>query len=76
MWSAVCFWRLSSKILLGAVPSPLIASGGAGEPEHLREALSDAGADAALAASIFHFAAHPVPETKRYLREHGVEVRL
>ena len=62
--------------VVGAVPTPVIASGGAGEPEHLREALTDAGADAALAASIFHFAAHPIPETKRYLREHGVEVRL
>ena len=60
----------------GAVSTPVIASGGAGEPEHLREALADAGADAALAASIFHFAAHPVPETKRYLRDHGVEVRM
>jgi imidazole glycerol-phosphate synthase subunit HisF len=58
-----------------AVPTPVIASGGAGEPEHLRQVLEDAGADAALAASIFHFAAHPVPEVKGYLREHGVEVR-
>jgi len=62
--------------VVGAVPTPVIASGGAGEPEHLRQALAEAGADAALAASIFHFAAHPVPATKRYLHEHGVEVRL
>ena len=55
---------------------PVIASGGAGTPEHLRLALTEGGADAALAASIFHFDAHPVPETKRYLRERGVEVRL
>jgi imidazole glycerol-phosphate synthase subunit HisF len=59
-----------------AVSVPVIASGGAGEPEHLRLALTDGGADAALAASIFHFDAHPVPETKRYLQAHGVEVRL
>jgi cyclase len=59
-----------------AVTIPVIASGGAGNPEHLRSVLSDAGADAALAASIFHFDAHPVPETKRYLHEHGVAVRL
>lgn len=59
-----------------AVTIPVIASGGAGNPEHLRSVLSDAGAAAALAASIFHFDAHPVPETKRYLHEHGVEVRL
>jgi len=38
--------------------------------------LTDGHADAALAASIFHFEAHPVPQTKRYLREHGVPVRL
>jgi imidazole glycerol-phosphate synthase subunit HisF len=54
----------------------VIASGGAGTPEHLRLALTEGGADAALAASIFHFDAHPLPETKRYLRERGVEVRL
>jgi cyclase len=59
-----------------AVTIPVIASGGAGNPEHLRSVLSDAGAAAALAASIFHFDAHPVPETKQYLHEHGVEVRL
>jgi cyclase len=59
-----------------AVDVPVIASGGAGKPEHLRRVLTDAGASAALAASIFHFDAHPVPETKRYLHEHGVEVRL
>ncbi|HUZ69833.1 MAG TPA: imidazole glycerol phosphate synthase subunit HisF [Candidatus Saccharimonadales bacterium] len=59
-----------------AVPVPVIASGGAGEPEHLRLALTDGRADAALAATIFHFGAYPVPETKRYLREHGLDVRL
>ena len=60
----------------GAVSVPVIASGGAGSPEHLRLALTDGRADAALAASIFHFDAYPVAETKRYLREHGVEVRM
>jgi cyclase len=59
-----------------AVPVPVIASGGAGEPEHLRAVLDEAGADAALAASIFHFDAHPIPETKRYLADAGLEVRL
>ena len=54
----------------------MIASGGAGEPEHLRAALSEGGADAALAASIFHDGIHPIAETKGYLRDHGVEVRL
>ncbi|HVC41123.1 MAG TPA: imidazole glycerol phosphate synthase subunit HisF [Candidatus Saccharimonadales bacterium] len=59
-----------------AVDIPVIASGGAGNPEHLRTVLTDSGAAAALAASIFHFDAHPVPETKRYLHDHGVDVRL
>jgi imidazole glycerol-phosphate synthase subunit HisF len=59
-----------------AVAVPVIASGGAGEPEHLREVLTDGRADAALAASIFHFDAFPVPQTKRYLRDAGVAVRL
>ncbi len=60
----------------GAVSVPVIASGGAGEPEHLRAVLDEGGADAALAASIFHFSDHPIPETKRYLAAAGVEVRL
>ncbi len=55
---------------------PVIASGGAGEPEHLRAVLGEGGADAALAASIFHDGIHSIPQTKAYLREHGVEVRL
>jgi imidazole glycerol-phosphate synthase subunit HisF len=60
----------------GAVPVPVIASGGAGEPEHLRAVLTEGGADAALAATIFHFDSHPIAATKRYLAEAGVEVRL
>jgi cyclase len=59
-----------------AVGVPVIASGGAGEPEHLRAALTEGGADAALAASIFHEGTHPIPLTKAYLRDHGVAVRL
>ena len=59
----------------GAVPVPLVASGGAGHPEHLRQAFA-AGADAALAASIFHYGDHPIPATKAYLHRHGVPVRL
>jgi imidazole glycerol-phosphate synthase subunit HisF len=59
-----------------AVPVPVIASGGAGHPEHLREVLVEGLADAALAASIFHFAAHPLLATKAYLRDHEVPVRI
>ncbi len=57
-----------------AVRIPLVASGGAGCPEHLRQAFA-AGADAALAASIFHYNEYGIPATKRYLAEHGVAVR-
>jgi imidazole glycerol-phosphate synthase subunit HisF len=59
-----------------AVTVPVIASGGAGTLEHFHEALVDGRADAALAASLFHFAIHTIAETKRYLADRGVEVRL
>jgi cyclase len=59
-----------------AVHIPVVASGGAGHPEHLLQALTTGGADAALAASIFHYNEFPIPATKRYLREHGVAVRV
>ena len=58
-----------------AVTVPVIASGGAGTLEHFHEALTDGRADAALAASLFHFGIHTIAETKRYLAERGVEVR-
>ena len=58
-----------------AVPVPVIASGGAGKPEHLYAALTAGGADAALAASIFHFGELSIPQAKAYLRERGVPVR-
>jgi cyclase len=58
-----------------AVNIPVVASGGAGHPEHLRRAF-EAGADAALAASIFHYNEYSIPETKAYLAARGVPVRL
>jgi len=58
-----------------AVTVPVIASGGAGSLEHFYEALTDGAADAALAASLFHFGIHTIEETKAYLAERGVEVR-
>jgi cyclase len=58
-----------------AVSVPVIASGGAGSLEHFYEALAEGGADAALAASLFHFGIHTIAEAKAYLRERGVEVR-
>jgi imidazole glycerol-phosphate synthase subunit HisF len=58
-----------------AVDVPVIASGGAGTLEHLAEALRE-GADAALAASIFHYRQHTVGEAKRYLADAGIAVRV
>jgi cyclase len=55
---------------------PLIASGGAGAPEHFRDAFLEADVDGALAASVFHSGNIAIPELKSYLREQGVEVRL
>jgi len=60
----------------GAVKIPVVASGGAGEPKHLLDVLTTGKADAALAASIFHFNEYPVPKVKQYLHQHGVPVRL
>jgi cyclase len=58
-----------------AVEVPVVASGGAGHPEHLRAALVEGRASAALAASIFHFRQFTIAETKDYLASHGVPVR-
>jgi cyclase len=68
-----------TRAVTRAVRIPVIASGGAGTLDHLREALDDSarggGASAVLAASIFHFGTYRVPEAKRYLSERGVLVR-
>ena len=58
------------------VKIPVIASGGAGNLEHFHEALTVGGADAALAASLFHYKELEIKEVKQYLREKGVSVRL
>jgi cyclase len=58
-----------------SVSIPVVASGGAGRPEHLRDAFTRGAADAAIVASIVHYGEHPIPELKRYLRGAGVEVR-
>jgi len=55
---------------------PLVASGGAGCPEHLADAILLGGADAALAASIFHYGQYTIHETKRLMRERGIPVRM
>lgn len=58
-----------------AVPIPVIASGGCGSAEHIRDVLDRGRADAALAASIFHYGTSPVGAVKEYLRKKGVQVR-
>jgi cyclase len=65
-----------TRAVAGAVRIPVVASGGAGRPEHLYDVLTVGRADAALAASIFHYNEYPIPVTKAYLREHGVPVRI
>ena len=58
-----------------ATPVPVIASGGAGNLQHLYEALNEGRADAVLAASIFHFGEYSIGEAKDYLNRNGVPVR-
>ena len=55
---------------------PLVASGGAGTPQHFADAFLQADVDGTLAASVFHSGALAIPELKRTLREHGIQVRL
>jgi cyclase len=63
------------RSVVDAVDIPVIASGGVGTLDHLREGLVEGGADAALAASIFHDGIYSIAEAKAYLAEHGVVVR-
>ena len=65
-----------TKAVSDAVDVPLIASGGVGNLSHLSEGVIDGGADAVLAASIFHFGEFTVEEAKKAMRENGIEVRL
>ena len=65
-----------TRTVADAVPVPVIASGGAGKREHFRDVLTEGHADAALAATLFHFGILPVPELKAWLAEQGVPVRI
>ena len=65
-----------TKAISDAVDVPVIASGGVGSLEHLVEGIIDGGADAVLAASIFHFAEYTVEEAKKTMQHKGIEVRL
>ena len=65
-----------TKAVAESVSIPVIASGGAGTVEHFKEALTDGGADAALAASLFHYKELEIRQVKEYLRNQGISVRL
>ena len=64
-----------TRAISDAVSIPVIASGGAGTMEHFYEALTEGGADAALAASLFHYKELEIMQVKDYLAEKGVSVR-
>lgn len=66
----------ATRAISDAVAVPVIASGGVGNLDHLVAGIKEGGADAVLAASIFHFGQFTVPEAKRYMAERGIEVRL
>jgi len=65
-----------TRAISEAVEIPVIASGGVGNPQHMYEGFTEGKADAALAASIFHFGEYTVGQTKEYLRDKGIPVRL
>lgn len=65
-----------TRELSSNLPVPVIASGGGGKPEHFEEVFREANADAALAASIFHFREISIPDLKRYLSQQQIPVRL
>jgi len=65
-----------TRAISDAVPVPVIASGGVGNLQHLVDGVKAGRADAVLAASIFHFGEHSVPEAKQFMQDQGVEVRL
>jgi cyclase len=65
-----------TREVVDAVPIPVIASGGVGELDHIFEGLSRGGADAVLAASIFHYERYRIAEVKRYLADRGLPMRI
>jgi cyclase len=65
-----------TALISEAVAVPVIASGGVGNLQHLVDGVIQGGADAVLAASIFHFGEHSIPEAKKYMSDRGVRVRL
>jgi cyclase len=65
-----------TKAIVDAVNIPVIASGGVGNLQHMADGVLKAGADAVLAASIFHFAEYTIGEAKEYMAEQGIEMRI
>jgi cyclase len=65
-----------TRAIAEAVSIPVVASGGAGEPKHLHQVLTEGKADAALVASIVHYGTYSISQLKAYLHERGVKVRL
>lgn len=65
-----------TRAIVDSVTIPVIASGGVGTLEHMREGLDQGGADAVLAASIFHFGTYSIQQAKEYLKERGIPVRI
>ena len=65
-----------TRAVADAVRIPVVASGGAGCPEHLYQAVTEGGASAALAASIFHYGTYTIEETKQFMADRGVPVRM
>jgi len=64
------------KSISDAVDIPIISSGGAGSLRHLVDGIKEGEADAVLAASIFHYGEYSIKEAKKYMHEHGIEMRL
>jgi cyclase len=65
-----------TRLVAEAVTIPVIASGGAGNPQHMVEAVTEGKATAALIASIVHYGEYTIPEIKKYMAEHGVQTRM
>jgi cyclase len=65
-----------TKAITDAVSVPVIASGGVGNLQHLVDGVQQAGADAVLAASIFHFGAYSIAEAKTYMQQQGISIRM
>jgi cyclase len=65
-----------TSLLSSSLPVPVIASGGAGTKEHFKDVFKKANADAALAASVFHYKEIEIPELKKYLKEQNIPIRI